>query len=199
MPVASGGIHAGQMHQLIDYLGEDVVLQFGGGTIGHPMGIAAGASANRVALEAMIKARNEGRDIVSEGSGDPPRRRPALRSAADGARDLGRHQLQLRVDRHARRPRHARRSEVRAGQRRRPRGRRATKKGSRVRLNQGTFSHLPDFTDDEIRAQVQYAIDNGWAIAVEFTDDPHPRNSLLGDVGPADVRDLRRRPRRCTR
>ena len=36
MPVASGGIHAGQMHQLLDLLGEDVVLQFGGGTIGHP-------------------------------------------------------------------------------------------------------------------------------------------------------------------
>src|SRR5579864_3790424 len=54
MPVASGGIHAGQMHQLLHYLGEDVVLQFGGGTIGHPMGIAAGATANRVATEAMI-------------------------------------------------------------------------------------------------------------------------------------------------
>mgnify|MGYP003311796505 FL=1 len=51
MPVASGGIHAGQMHQLIHYLGEDVVLQFGGGTIGHPQGIQAGAEANRVALE----------------------------------------------------------------------------------------------------------------------------------------------------
>ena len=38
MPVASGGIHAGQMHQLLDHLGEDVVLQFGGGTIGHPDG-----------------------------------------------------------------------------------------------------------------------------------------------------------------
>jgi ribulose-bisphosphate carboxylase large chain len=67
MPVASGGIHAGQMHQLLDYLGEDVILQFGGGTIGHPMGIAAGATANRVAVEAMIKARNEGRDFVAEG------------------------------------------------------------------------------------------------------------------------------------
>ncbi|MGA2779745.1 MAG: form I ribulose bisphosphate carboxylase large subunit [Steroidobacteraceae bacterium] len=67
MPVASGGIHAGQMHQLISYLGEDVVLQFGGGTIGHPQGIQAGAQANRVALEAMIKARNEGRDIWNEG------------------------------------------------------------------------------------------------------------------------------------
>ncbi len=67
MPVASGGIHAGQMHQLIDHLGEDVVLQFGGGTIGHPQGIAAGATANRVALEAMIFARNSGRDYLAEG------------------------------------------------------------------------------------------------------------------------------------
>ncbi len=67
MPVASGGIHAGQMHQLLHYLGEDVVLQFGGGTIGHPMGIQAGATANRVALEAMVLARNEGRDIWNEG------------------------------------------------------------------------------------------------------------------------------------
>jgi ribulose-bisphosphate carboxylase large chain len=67
MPVASGGIHAGQMHQLVSYLGEDVVLQFGGGTIGHPDGIQAGATANRVALEVMIKARNEGRDIWTEG------------------------------------------------------------------------------------------------------------------------------------
>ena len=67
MPVASGGIHAGQMHQLIHYLGEDVVLQFGGGTIGHPQGIAAGATANRVALEAMIYARNAGRDYLAGG------------------------------------------------------------------------------------------------------------------------------------
>ena len=67
MPVASGGIHAGQMHQLVHLLGDDSVLQFGGGTIGHPMGIAAGATANRVATEAMIKARNEGRDVAREG------------------------------------------------------------------------------------------------------------------------------------
>ena len=67
MPVASGGIHAGQTHQLLDHLGEDVVLQFGGGTIGHPHGIAAGATANRVAVEAMIQARNEGRDYLHEG------------------------------------------------------------------------------------------------------------------------------------
>jgi ribulose-bisphosphate carboxylase large chain len=67
VPVASGGIHAGQMHQLLHYLGEDVVLQFGGGTIGHPDGIQAGAIANRVALETMVMARNEGRDYMAEG------------------------------------------------------------------------------------------------------------------------------------
>ena len=44
-----------------------MVLQFGGGTIGHPMGIQAGATATRVALEAMVLARNEGRDIKAEG------------------------------------------------------------------------------------------------------------------------------------
>ena len=46
-----------------------------------------------------------------------------------------------------------------------------------MHLTQGTFSYLPDLTDDEIKAQVQYSIDNGWAIAVELTDDPHPRNT----------------------
>src|SRR5579863_933696 len=67
MPVASGGIHAGQTHQLLHYLGEDVVLQFGGGTIGHPMGVAAGATANRTAVELIVQARNEGRDYFREG------------------------------------------------------------------------------------------------------------------------------------
>jgi len=67
MPVASGGIHVGQMHQLIDLFGDDVVLQFGGGTIGHPDGIQAGAIANRVGLETMVKARNEGKDIINDG------------------------------------------------------------------------------------------------------------------------------------
>jgi ribulose-bisphosphate carboxylase large chain len=67
LPVASGGIHCGQMHMLLNYLGDDVVLQFGGGTIGHPDGIQAGATANRVALESMVLARNEGRDFLAEG------------------------------------------------------------------------------------------------------------------------------------
>ena len=47
-----------------------------------------------------------------------------------------------------------------------------------MRITQGTFSYLPDFTDDEIAAQIGYALDRGWAVAVEFTDDPHPRNVL---------------------
>ena len=86
MPVASGGIHAGQMHQLLHYLGEDTILQFGGGTIGHPMGVASGATANRVALEAMIKARNEGRDYMIEGGdilAEAARRSPELQLALD--------------------------------------------------------------------------------------------------------------------
>jgi len=46
-----------------------------------------------------------------------------------------------------------------------------------MRLTQGTFSYLPDLTDDEITAQVQYALDNGWSISIEYTDDLHPRNT----------------------
>ena len=45
-----------------------------------------------------------------------------------------------------------------------------------MRITQGTFSFLPDLTDDQIRAQVQYCLDNGWPVSVECTDDPHPRN-----------------------
>lgn len=46
-----------------------------------------------------------------------------------------------------------------------------------MRITQGQFSFLPDLTDEEIRMQVDYAISNGWALAVEWTDDPHPRNT----------------------
>jgi ribulose-bisphosphate carboxylase small chain len=47
-----------------------------------------------------------------------------------------------------------------------------------MRITQGTFSFLPDFTDEQIEAQIRYALRHGWAIQVEHTDDPHPRNSL---------------------
>jgi ribulose-bisphosphate carboxylase large chain len=91
LPVASGGIHCGQMHQLLYYLGDDVVLQFGGGTIGHPDGIQAGATANRVALEAIVQARNEGRDYLSEGPEilrDAAKSCGALQTALDLWKDI---------------------------------------------------------------------------------------------------------------
>ena len=47
-----------------------------------------------------------------------------------------------------------------------------------MRITQGTFSFLPDLTDEQIEAQLRYALRNGWAIMVEHTDDPHPRNAL---------------------
>jgi ribulose-bisphosphate carboxylase small chain len=46
-----------------------------------------------------------------------------------------------------------------------------------VRLTQGCFSFLPDLTDAQIEKQVTFAISKGWAMNVEYTDDPHPRNS----------------------
>lgn len=46
-----------------------------------------------------------------------------------------------------------------------------------MRITQGTFSFLPDLTDEEIRKQVEYCLKNGWPMNIEFTDDPHPRNS----------------------
>lgn len=46
-----------------------------------------------------------------------------------------------------------------------------------MRLTQGCFSFLPDLSDAQIEKQVVYAIKNGWAINIEWTDDPHPRNS----------------------
>jgi ribulose-bisphosphate carboxylase small chain len=46
-----------------------------------------------------------------------------------------------------------------------------------MRITQGTFSFLPDLTDDEISAQIRYALEHGWAMSVEYTDDAHPRNS----------------------
>ncbi|GAB4431300.1 MAG: ribulose bisphosphate carboxylase small subunit [Anaerolineae bacterium] len=45
-----------------------------------------------------------------------------------------------------------------------------------MRITQGTFSYLPDLTDEEIKAQVQYCLDNGWPVLIEYSDDPHPRN-----------------------
>jgi len=46
-----------------------------------------------------------------------------------------------------------------------------------MKLTQGAFSFLPDLTDEQITKQIQYCIDKSWAVSIEYTDDPHPRNS----------------------
>jgi ribulose-bisphosphate carboxylase small chain len=60
-----------------------------------------------------------------------------------------------------------------------------------MHVSQGQFSFLPDLTDDEIRAQIQYALENKWALSVEYTDDPHPQNTYWEMWGEPmfDIRD----------
>ncbi|KAI7745200.1 hypothetical protein M8C21_020078 [Ambrosia artemisiifolia] len=67
LPVASGGIHVRHMPALTEIFGDDSVLQVDG-TLGHPWGNAPGVVANRVALEACVQARNEGRDLATKDS-----------------------------------------------------------------------------------------------------------------------------------
>src|SRR5689334_9992046 len=59
------------------------------------------------------------------------------------------------------------------------------------RVTQGQFSFLPPLTDKQISAQIKYALKNGWAIGIEYTDDPHPRNTFWEMFGNPmfDVRD----------
>ena len=47
-----------------------------------------------------------------------------------------------------------------------------------MRITQGTFSFLPDLTDKQIAKQVEHALEQGWAVSIEYTDDPHPRNTM---------------------
>jgi ribulose-bisphosphate carboxylase small chain len=60
-----------------------------------------------------------------------------------------------------------------------------------MRLTQGTFSFLPDLTDAQIRAQIEYCLGQGFALSVEHTDDPHPRNTYWEMHGTPmfDIRD----------
>ena len=46
-----------------------------------------------------------------------------------------------------------------------------------MRLTQGAFSFLPDLTDAQIGSQIEYCLEQGWSISIEYTDDPHPRNT----------------------
>ncbi len=47
-----------------------------------------------------------------------------------------------------------------------------------MRITQGTFSFLPDLSDAQITRQIEYCLDKGWAVGIEYTDDPHPRNTF---------------------
>jgi ribulose-bisphosphate carboxylase small chain len=60
-----------------------------------------------------------------------------------------------------------------------------------MRLTQGTFSFLPDLTDEQVARQIEYCLGNGWAVSVEYTDDPHPRNTYWEMFGMPmfDIRD----------
>jgi ribulose-bisphosphate carboxylase small chain len=60
-----------------------------------------------------------------------------------------------------------------------------------MRLTQGTFSFLPDLSDAQIARQIEYCLGNGWAVSVEYTDDPHPRNAYWEMFGMPmfDIRD----------
>jgi ribulose-bisphosphate carboxylase small chain len=60
-----------------------------------------------------------------------------------------------------------------------------------MRITQGTFSFLPDLTDLQITRQIDYCLAKGWALAIEYTDDPHPRNTYWEMFGPPmfDLRD----------
>jgi ribulose-bisphosphate carboxylase small chain len=73
-----------------------------------------------------------------------------------------------------------------------------------MRITQGTFSFLPDFTDEQIAAQIRYALEHGWALSVEHTDDPHPRNPYwemwglpLFDLEVEDARAVLQEVRAC--
>jgi ribulose-bisphosphate carboxylase small chain len=73
-----------------------------------------------------------------------------------------------------------------------------------MRVTQGTFSFLPDFTDEQIAAQIRYALDKGWSMSVEYTDDAHPRNSYWDmwsqpyfDLPPEDYEVVLREVRAC--
>ena len=47
-----------------------------------------------------------------------------------------------------------------------------------MRITQGTFSFLPELTDAQITRQIEYCLDRNWAVGIEYTDDPHPRNTF---------------------
>ncbi len=73
-----------------------------------------------------------------------------------------------------------------------------------MRITQGTFSYLLDMTDPQIEAQIRYSLEHGWSMSVEYTDDPHPRNSYwemwappMFDLEPEESEVVMREVRAC--
>ncbi|MGI8658999.1 MAG: ribulose bisphosphate carboxylase small subunit [Candidatus Limnocylindria bacterium] len=60
-----------------------------------------------------------------------------------------------------------------------------------MKITQGTFSFLPELTDEQITAQIEYCLAQEWAVSIEYTDDPHPRNTFWEMFGQPmfDLRD----------
>ncbi|MBA43503.1 MAG: hypothetical protein CMF62_05795 [Magnetococcales bacterium] len=91
-PACGGGHNAWHMPQLLDAMGNDIIIQCGGSTMGHPWGSLAGATANRTALEALVKARTmgvhiptEGRNILQEAAKSSSELKVALKYWQEGA------------------------------------------------------------------------------------------------------------------
>ena len=173
MPVASGGIHAGQMHQLLHYLGEDVILQFGGGTIGHPMGIARRRDREPRRRRGDDPGPQRGQGLLPGGPGHPREGRQGLPRAERRAPGLEGHHVQLRVHRHARRPSRSRPS--------------ATRRGRRDDENHTRHLLVPA----RLHRRADRGADHATAVAQRLGDvdrvhrRPAPAQRLLGDVGPA--------------
>jgi hypothetical protein len=119
----------------------------------------------------MVKARNEGRDILVEG---PDILRKAaqfctpLKQALDTWGEISFNYTSTDTSDYAvTPPRRLRRKKETPTMMTNPTG----------RLTQGQFSFLPDLTDAEITLQIEYGLRKGYAWSVEYTDDPHPRNT----------------------
>lgn len=71
-----------------------------------------------------------------------------------------------------------------------------------MKLTQGTFSFLPELTDEQIESQIEYCLGKGWAVSIEHTDDPHPRNTYWEMFGmplfdARDAGDIVKKVQRC--
>lgn len=149
-PVASGGIHVGHMPELVSIFGDDAVFLFGGATLGHPWGNAAGAAANRIALEACIEARNQGINLETEGKEiliHAAKHSPELQVAMQTWHPIkfNKNHTNGMLDYHSGlNDPNSRKFEV--------------------------FSYLPEMSDENIKSQIQYIIDQGWVPAIEHTE-----------------------------